>query len=657
MKTIFVIFMILGVTAHASAQFVPGGTINSASTTDQTLSSGTGTITSTGTLTIGGSTVAIVVDGASTTIENDGAVSQTGTGRGIRLNSGSTGSFSLVNHGTLQTADADTIQWNNGSAATTININNSGTVTTLGGGQAIDFSDYTAGGFTLDNASTGIILSSSSESVRVSSAAMITNAGAIESTEGDSVRVGANSIITNSGTIEANPIVSGPSLSSDDGIDTKTASGVEVTNSGTITGRHGVTGGVSSGSYEIEVINEAGGIISAKNGSGINIDGILSTVMATVENDGTIEGGTSSLSGVLNGDGDGVDVDGVVVLTNNGVIRGLGAKGVDSGGLPNNSEGVAAGGGTIINNFGAEISANNSTGDPTREGRGILIDDGSNGSGVAITTVTNSGLISGATGFAIKLVGDFADTVTNHSTGEIAGNGTSAAIQTGEGGDIVSNAGTITGNSGVAIQTEAGDDTVNITGGAIAGDIDGGTGTDTLTFTLGVGTFTLNDEISNFEALNLVSGKLEGSGLISSGTLEVDSGSTLSPGNSLGTLTVNHLTLDSGARLEMELGSTSDLFIVNGTLSGTGTIFVDVFDMGLAVQTYTLIDFDAISGLTAANFQLGTIPSGLVGNFVVNSSSVDLNVVAVPEPSSALLIVLALGWAMASRRRHSQMQD
>ena len=92
-------------------------------------------------------------------------------------------------------------------------------------------------------------------------------------------------------------------------------------------------------------------------------------------------------------DGDAVDVDGVLNLINSGTIRGLGAKGLDSGGLPNNSEGVAAGGGTITNNAGGTISGEAQTGDPLREARGILIDDGSNGSGVAATTVTNAGTI------------------------------------------------------------------------------------------------------------------------------------------------------------------------------------------------------------------------------------------------------------------------
>ena len=161
-----------------------------------------------------------------------------------------------------------------------------------------------------------------------------------------------------------------------------------------------------------------GGTITGNNGSGVNIDGLTSTT--TVMN---LAAG-SSRETVLdpippaipppNVDGDGVDVDGVLTLINEGTVQGLEARG-----LANNSEGVAAGGGTITNLAGGVIKGEARAGDPALEGRGILVDDGSGRPGVATTTVTNAGEIRGFSGFAVKLVGNFADRIDNQAGGVI----------------------------------------------------------------------------------------------------------------------------------------------------------------------------------------------------------------------------------------------
>jgi hypothetical protein len=80
-------FVLILLTApYGRGQFVPGpNPISGTVTTAQTISSGAGIIDSTGNLQVGGSTIAITVTG-SCTIENDGAINQTGTGRGIRDN-------------------------------------------------------------------------------------------------------------------------------------------------------------------------------------------------------------------------------------------------------------------------------------------------------------------------------------------------------------------------------------------------------------------------------------------------------------------------------------------------------------------------------------------------------------------------------------------
>jgi len=106
----------LGAAPASAASF----TITGASTTAQTLGSGsgqTGNIGAAGSLTVGGGTVAVTVSGNNATLTNLGTIRQAGTGRVIRDNTGV--SNLVVNNGSaanstalMQSADADVIQMN-----------------------------------------------------------------------------------------------------------------------------------------------------------------------------------------------------------------------------------------------------------------------------------------------------------------------------------------------------------------------------------------------------------------------------------------------------------------------------------------------------------------------------------------------------------------
>ena len=209
------------------------------------------------------------------------------------------------------------------------------------------------------------------------------------------------------------------------------------------------------------VTNEAGARILGGNGSGIGSDGT-----ATVINHGIITGTFADAAGsdvngatpgsedgggpdgINDGDGDGIDIDFRATIENHGTIRGLGAGGTGSDGLPNTAEGIAAGGGDIVNLAGARIYG---------AGLGILIDDSSQGDAPFLTSIDNAGLIHGGSGIAIKIV---------------------SALD-----DVVVNAGRIIGSGGTAIQFGSGDNTLAIeTGSAIRGLSLGGDGTDTLDY-------------------------------------------------------------------------------------------------------------------------------------------------------------------------------
>jgi len=657
----------LASTGAAFAQFSPGPNPISGTVGVQTLSSGTGTINAGGAISIAsGSGVPFTMTGTSALV-NNGTIQTLGSGRAIDSNSG-TANLTVTNNGLISSVSADAFRIS--TSASSVDLTNSGTIRVTAGGQAIDWAAITSGANTLENLSTGII----------------TTVGE------DAVRPGANGVIKNAGTITATPTGT-TTPSGSDGIQAN-GSGVKITNSGSITGRHGITGGFAG--FSITVKNDAG-MITALNGSGLNIDDLGSTADVTNAFGATIKGGVLAASTL--GDGDGVDVDGVLTLVNSGDILGLGAKGGT-----NNAEAVAAGGGSITNTatgriIGSTLSADAPNGDALRAGNGILIDDSNGANAVSATTVTNSGLIQGKSGFAVKFIGNFADTVTNNAGGTLRGAGTGAAIQTGGGNDTVTNRGSITGDNGTAIDLGDGDDMLKIEGAAasIAGNVSGGTGTNTLTIDPGTGnSFSYSGEISNFTSVGISSGEVTlsgastysgtttvagtltvtntsgsaiGSGPVaigSTGTLSgtgiiganvsVAGGGIISPGLSPGTLTLEgDLALVNGSVLSYELGTVSDLIDLYGTLSftGGGSAVFDILNAGglQAGAEYTLVNFGDISGLTLSNLSFGSTPGGFSGFFKINSDSLSLQVDAVPEPSFALLGIMGLAATMLRRRR------
>jgi subtilase-type serine protease len=447
-------------------------------------------------------------------------------------------------------------------------IDNAGKIVSSGG-RAIDSSgDLTqARNYTIYNRSGGRILGANDalriDSNFVSGSLLIDNSGVIRSTTGqgldldalrsdgvkttiinragglirgdasDGMKTGANAAITNYGEIST-----GDSHNADekfDGIDIDSASGVSVTNYGVISGgRHGITTDLGA-----TLINY--GQITGRNGSGFGSDGD-----GTVINHGTITGAYSGLQ--ANGDGDGVDIDKIAHIENYGTLQGVGAGGVDKGGFANGSEGIALGGGYILNASNALISGADSA---------ILVDDGSGGSGLAATTLENFGNIQGLNGFGVKLVGEFADNVIN--------------------------AGTISGSNGLALDLGGGNDSLTLRNGSrFVGVVDGGSGYDRvvmedaaggsfgasrnfewLEVKQGAWTLTGHDDFSDGGAVR------NGATLVNQGSiagnLTVDAGGVYAGGGSVGSLTVNG-TLRTDTSLgrativrDLTMGSTATL--------------------------------------------------------------------------------------------------
>ncbi|PTT32741.1 autotransporter domain-containing protein [Pseudomonas sp. HMWF021] len=473
----------------------------------------------------------------------------TAHGKTVQIDTATTASQTLGGSDTLTISAPGSIT-NSGKAVSLkdqtsgvgVVVDNAGRIVSTGG-RAIDSSgDLTqARNYRIYNRSGGQILGANDalriDSNFVSGSLLIDNSGVIRSTTGqgldldalrsdgvrttiinragglirgdasDGMKTGANATITNYGEIST-----GDSHNADekfDGIDIDSASGVSVTNYGVISGgRHGITTDLGA-----TLVNY--GQITGRNGSGFGSDGD-----GTVINHGTLTGAYSGLQ--ANGDGDGVDIDKIAHIENYGTIQGVGAGGVDKGGFANGSEGIALGGGYILNANGALISGANSA---------ILVDDGSGGSGLAATTLENYGTIRGLDGFGVKFVGEFADTVIN--------------------------GGTISGSDGLALDLGGGNDSLTLRNGSrFVGVVDGGSGYDRvvmddaaggsfgasrdfewLEVRQGAWTLTGNGDFSDGGAVRNGATLINQGGI--AGSLTVDAGGVYAGGGSVGSLDVN----------------------------------------------------------------------------------------------------------------------
>jgi fibronectin-binding autotransporter adhesin len=198
--------------------------------------------------------------------------------------------------------------------------------------------------------------------------------------------------------------------------------------------------------------------------------------------------------------------------------------------------------------------------------------------------------------------------------------------------------------------------------GVAAGITKAGPGTLRLTATnTYAGTTTIQ------EGALLVAGSLTGSAIVVNaggvlggagtvGTVTVFDNGIVAPGEGVGTLTTGVLNLNPASKLSFELGVTgvvggasNDLLQVGGLLSLDGTLQV-IPQLGFSEGIYPLITY---TGQISNN--LLELESGFLalypGSFVDAETAGTVNLVVVPEPASAALLLGGLALLGAVRRR------
>jgi autotransporter-associated beta strand protein len=126
---------------------------------------------------------------------------------------------------------------------------------------------------------------------------------------------------------------------------------------------------------------------------------------------------------------------------------------------------------------------------------------------------------------------------------------------------------------------------------------------------------------------------LGGSGSIA-GPVTFAGGGALSPGNGVGTLTINNsLTLANGVALQFELGSNSDLLVVGGDLTLNGAFYISDGG-GFGAGTYNLIGYGG--ALINKGIFLAGAPSGYDYRIDTSTSGqINLVVTTPPLPPAA----------------------
>ena len=477
-----------------------------------------------------------------------------------------------------------------------------------------------------------------------------------------------------------------------------TGTGLTLTGAGTLKMIVGTGGSVTR-----TQITGSNGIITQASGHTIRGAGTIGAgQLKTFTNDGTVLADDASYALTLDPRDHTQLSTGVGSFINNGTVRASGAGGLvlNDGLFTNNGTFQIQGTSSLTQNAGA-IVTNNS------------------GKTLDIQGAWNSGTGGGG---LIKNTGSISYNSAVNSTNTIGLTGTGTFTKAGTGSLSLSGANTLSGGititggtltvgagAGTTFTAATSNGTYTVTtadtAGLVVGQTITGTGLPGSTFITGITsgtTFTISNNASSSQAttsLTAAAFSSLGSGpvTINGGTLQLGAGnhsvssvaftagtlagtgtlaglvttagtsSVIAPGNSAGTLTLSTgLNAAAGASFAFELGSSSDLLSLGaftGSTAAGGLLFNFSNSGGLtAGTTYTLLNFNSVSGFDYTDLATGSIASGFVldetfgtDGWLINGNNLQVKfaLASVPEPSTyaSLLGVITLGFIGLRRRR------
>jgi fibronectin-binding autotransporter adhesin len=550
-----------------------------------------------------GGTINGTLDGGS---GYDTFTSNLGAGNSATLNMSDVTGFEYNNHqsGTLTLTET-------GNPLTGWNVTSGASVTLAGtinsaNTYALSFNGNTSGS-DLEILSGGSITGVQGVFFNGGPSATFNNAGSISVTYGPAVQTNGTTAITNTGTLQSsgsNAILTGFSVAS-------------LTNSGSVLGSTTSFGVDSLTGVNIE--NQAGGTISGGAG-GIRAEGYYPSLLAVTNDDG---GSITGDAGITTTGSASLDLNnsGYVV----GTIQGIDATGSGTVSIVNNASGVIGTGSVAASTY-----TFGGTGDAIDLTSGSILNsgtiDGANAGIAALNdlTLTNSGTIYGLTGSAVAVNGSAnilnaggiysngasavtinSGTITNASAGTLGSPSTAA---------VVINAGGVFNNYGLASNVSAtGASTINLMSGSTTGNIQMGSGDDTLAIFNGRGS----------SSSPIVDG---GSGVVlqSSGALGAADFGTLDMGAGINTLLLRGTgdgTAANGEAGTFSLARSTGASILTKADSGTWTLTGAAATPDLTINAGTgtpggLLIFDESNNLAGTiNVNGATIRAATAGAF------------------------------------------
>ena len=147
----------------------------------------------------------------------------------------------------------------------------------------------------------------------------------------------------------------------------------------------------------------------------------------------------------------------------------------------------------------------------------------------------------------------------------------------------------------------------------------------------GTGVLQLDGNNTYTGATTVQQGTLAGKGTLAS-TVTVNSGGCLAPGDNTsgnysgaGTLTMTGLTLNTDSSVDLDLGASSDLVNVTGTLTLSGGTVNVTAGSGFGYGNYEIMSYGTLSG-NIGNLTVGTMPGGYSAVLVSTGSQINLDV-------------------------------